>query len=164
MFLLYVLVRSLIQRLHCILIIVAIPLKSTLTVLLMVLVYTLSPNSHWINEIVALNAVHSWHDAWQDGAVALQLGGGLCLSDASVVQGVSSQVVELFACFHVWTELDGFWTIFEHVCLLQLVVVGLFREQYFIYFEKRLLVVHEQIEQIVSILSCEFGVLNPIFG
>jgi hypothetical protein len=101
MFLLYILVRSLIQRLHWVLIIVIIPLKSTLTFLWMVLVYALSPNSHRINEIIALNAVHSWHDAWQDGAVALQLGGGLCLSDASVVQGVSSQVVEMFASFRV---------------------------------------------------------------
>lgn len=51
-------------------------------------VVALPSGSHRSDEIIALNTIHSWHDAWEYCAVALQLSRRLSFADAPVVQGV----------------------------------------------------------------------------
>jgi hypothetical protein len=82
-----ILIRSLIKRFHRILILVFIRLKSPRPVLSVVVV-ALPSGSHRSDEIIALNTIHSWHDAWEYRAVALQLSRRLSFADAPVVQGV----------------------------------------------------------------------------
>ena len=44
-----------------------------------------APTSERSHDVVALDAIHRWHDAWQHCGVTSELSGGLCFIKTSLV-------------------------------------------------------------------------------
>ena len=111
-----------------------------------------SQRSH---DVVALNAIHGWHDAGQHRGVTSELGGGLSFIEAPLVQRIALQEVRLLAMF-THSKPDRVRAVFERIYLPQRVVwILLSWEQYLIDFEEGLLIVHEQIKEVIAVLRCE---------
>ena len=106
------------------------------------------PSAHRGHHVVALDTIHGWQDAWEDGRVLQVVSASLGLFNTSLVEGVSLQEVVFVA------ESNGIRAVLEGADSLDAIVLALSLpwEQDFVDVKECFLVVNEEIEQVVSVL------------